>query len=277
MPVYNCEKTIRKTLESIVTQDYLNWKLFISDNFSSDSTKLICEEFVNFDSRIMLISQRENIGAWNNFKFVLDNSYGNYFKFQAGDDVLSENYFAVNIEALDQNVRLAGSTSPDCWDWEFNKEINAISFDLKGSKSTRLRKLRENCWRSNGMFYGIYRREILETVITKDLFDSRIMILDWLILARIILIGEINRCSKGLMVMGSAGASNSGGSTWFTDLRGWKTKIFPYLGFLKLLKRDSGYLELGQIREVILWISILQIGHIKGLIRLFVGKICSWD
>ena len=43
MPVFNSETTIRKTLESIVSQDYDEWKLFISDNSSSDMTRKICE------------------------------------------------------------------------------------------------------------------------------------------------------------------------------------------------------------------------------------------
>jgi len=272
MPVYNSENTIRQTLESIVCQDYDEWKLLISDNFSTDLTRQICQEFVELDDRITLHQQSENIGAWNNFIFVLEKSEGPYFKYQAADDVLSRDYLKSNVLELEVDSSILGSSSPDCWDWEYGEQKSPVSFELRGSQRYRLRTLRENCWRSNGLFYAIYRTTEIRNVVTKEIFASKIAILDWLILARLVKAGNINRSKSGLMILGSNGASNSKDLTWFKQLTGLRAKIFPYFGFYSLLRKSSGKLLIGATVEVFLWLIELQFTHIKGLLWLIMKE-----
>ena len=268
MPVYNSEKTIRATLESIIAQDYNDWQLLISDNYSLDKTREICEEFVLRDKRVTFIQQNLNIGAWNNFIYVLQNSRGPYFKFQAADDVLSVNYLNENIHALEMDSSLIGSTSPDCWDWEYQERLSPVNFELKGSQRLRLKTLRKNCWRSNGIFYAIYRKTDLEKVITDEIFSSHIAILDWLILARLTKLGNINRHKSGLMILGSSGASNSADLTWLNQLIGLRRKLMPYSGFYSLIKRNCVPLKFLSKIEIMQWIFALQINHFKGLLAL---------
>ncbi len=45
LPSYNGEKTIRRTIESILAQTVTNFKLIISDDKSTDSTPQICREY----------------------------------------------------------------------------------------------------------------------------------------------------------------------------------------------------------------------------------------
>ncbi|WP_095681213.1 glycosyltransferase family A protein [Candidatus Nanopelagicus limnes] len=272
MPVYNSENTIRQTLESIVCQDYDEWKLLISDNFSTDLTREICQEFVELDDRITLHQQSENIGAWNNFIFVLEKSEGPYFKFQAADDVLSRDYLKSNVLELEVDSSILGSSSPDCWDWEYEEQKSPVIFELRGSQRYRLRTLRENCWRSNGLFYAIYRTNEIRNVITKEIFASKIAILDWLILARLVKAGNINRSKSGLMILGSNGASNSKELAWFNQLTSFRSKIFPYWGFFRLLKKSSGKLLIGASVEVLFWIIEMQLAHTKGLLWLILKK-----
>ena len=271
MPVFNGEQTIRAALESIVAQDYLEWKLLISDNCSSDKTLDICEEFALRDSRIKVIQQSENIGGWRNFLFVFRNSEGSFFKFQACDDILSEDFLRVNIDALQRDNGLVGSSSPDCWDWEFRKNLTPINFEIKGSQRNRIRSLRRNCWRSHGMFFGIYRRKELAEVISDEMFASKIAILDWLILAGLAKAGNINRSPDGLIILGSNGASNSRDLAWYTQLNGVFTKLFPYSNFYYFLRRFPGKLFVGGTIEAFIWIIQLQLNHIKGLLRLLSG------
>jgi len=53
IPVFNGEKTIRKTVDSVINQTYKNLEIVIVDNCSTDSTVKIVQEFK--DSRIRLI------------------------------------------------------------------------------------------------------------------------------------------------------------------------------------------------------------------------------
>jgi glycosyltransferase involved in cell wall biosynthesis len=52
LPVYNGEAFLRIALESIVTQDFPDFELILSDNASTDETAAICEEFARRDDRI---------------------------------------------------------------------------------------------------------------------------------------------------------------------------------------------------------------------------------
>ena len=71
LPVYNGEKFLKKRIDSILNQTYENFELIISDNASTDNTRKICESYTKQDSRIRYVCQQKNIGAIENFKFLL--------------------------------------------------------------------------------------------------------------------------------------------------------------------------------------------------------------
>jgi glycosyltransferase involved in cell wall biosynthesis len=54
IPVFNGEKTIAKTIDSIINQTYNNIEIFVVDNCSSDSTVKIVQEFRNFRIHLIL-------------------------------------------------------------------------------------------------------------------------------------------------------------------------------------------------------------------------------
>jgi len=54
IPVFNGEKSIRRALDSVLSQTFLDFELVISDNASTDSTPLICQEYKRNDKRINL-------------------------------------------------------------------------------------------------------------------------------------------------------------------------------------------------------------------------------
>ena len=79
MPLYNEEKFLRQSLESLTSQDYANIEIIISDNHSTDGTQLICDEFT---SRFKFISYNRfsvNKGIIKNFNYVLQHAKGKYF------------------------------------------------------------------------------------------------------------------------------------------------------------------------------------------------------
>ncbi|MFR5132445.1 MAG: glycosyltransferase family 2 protein [Terrisporobacter sp.] len=52
MPVYNKEKYLKNTIDSILKQEYKNFELIIVDDRSTDKSKYICDEYASKDSRI---------------------------------------------------------------------------------------------------------------------------------------------------------------------------------------------------------------------------------
>ena len=55
LPVYNGERYIHKILDSVLAQTFQDFELVISDNASTDSTSIICEEYSKKDKRIRYI------------------------------------------------------------------------------------------------------------------------------------------------------------------------------------------------------------------------------
>lgn len=87
MPVFNGEKYIRESLDSLLGQTFTDFELLISDNASTDGTETICREYAGRDSRIRYIRQERNLGIAANFEFVLKESRGQYFTWAASDDL----------------------------------------------------------------------------------------------------------------------------------------------------------------------------------------------
>lgn len=104
MPVYNGEKFIEESLNSILSQSYSDFKLIISDNNSTDNTRYICEKYASIDSRITYVCQEKNIGAAQNFIFVFNNrKKTKYFMWAACDDSWSENWLELLISNFENS------------------------------------------------------------------------------------------------------------------------------------------------------------------------------
>ena len=52
MPVYNCERFLNESIESVISQSYKNWELLIVDDGSTDKSISIIESYAEKDSRI---------------------------------------------------------------------------------------------------------------------------------------------------------------------------------------------------------------------------------
>ena len=72
MPVYNAERYLAGTLDSILAQSFRDFELIISDNGSTDRTAQICRDYASRDSRIRYLRHEVNRGAAWNRNYVLD-------------------------------------------------------------------------------------------------------------------------------------------------------------------------------------------------------------
>jgi len=111
VPVFNSESFLKRRLESICSQTFTDFELIISDNASTDSTSIICQEFEKKDKRIHYIKQKKNMGVWWNYKFVVEQAKGEYFVWAAADDWWKPNFLEKNVKELESNKNLIGSIS----------------------------------------------------------------------------------------------------------------------------------------------------------------------
>lgn len=101
LPVYNGDDFIRKCLDSLLVQSYSNLEIIICDNASTDTTEDICRAYADRDARIKYYRNEKNLGAAPNYNKCFEVSTGQYFKWIAHDDWLSENYIEDCVDILE--------------------------------------------------------------------------------------------------------------------------------------------------------------------------------
>ena len=114
LPIYNGGEAVRRALDGLIAQSHSHFELIISDNASTDDeTRAITEEYARHDSRIRLTRQPVNLGAVQNFIWVLQQARGDYFMWAAHDDFWSQNFIEVLANRLDASPQ-AILASPQC-------------------------------------------------------------------------------------------------------------------------------------------------------------------
>lgn len=132
MPVYNKEKYLNKSINSILKQTFNDFELIIINDGSTDKSLDICNEFSKEDKRIKIISL-QNLGVSSARNIGLDKAIGEYIQFIDCDDYIDTNMFnELNklIEDFDPDIILSGITKVDS---DYN-EIIKITPRLKGLK-----------------------------------------------------------------------------------------------------------------------------------------------
>ena len=103
LPVYNGERFLQKSVDSILGQTYEDFELIICDNASTDRTEHICRDYVCRDSRVKYFRNTHNVGAAANFCRVFNLSSGQYFKWMADDDMMEPQCLVRCVERLDRD------------------------------------------------------------------------------------------------------------------------------------------------------------------------------
>jgi len=102
LPVYNGEKFLAESLDSLLGQTYEDFELIISDNASTDSTPEICRRYGKQDSRIRYLVQPRNIGLVANHNLVIGQARGELFKWASDDDLYARELLGRCVAALDE-------------------------------------------------------------------------------------------------------------------------------------------------------------------------------
>ena len=87
MPAYNAEKTIERSIRSILDQTYKNLELIVVDDFSTDSTEEVVRKLAREDKRVKYIKQEKNMGCYPTRNAGIRASKGDIIAFQDADDL----------------------------------------------------------------------------------------------------------------------------------------------------------------------------------------------
>ena len=92
IPVYNCEKRLRKSIDSLINQTLKDIEIILVDDGSSDLLSDICDEFAcNYGNMIVFHQNNKGVCAARNvgIKFA----HGEYIGFLDADDTVENNMF----------------------------------------------------------------------------------------------------------------------------------------------------------------------------------------
>ena len=85
IPIYNVEKYLSRCLDSILSQSYDNYEIICINDGSTDSSRKILESYIDKDSRIKLINQK-NKGLGEARNTGITHAVGDYIWFIDSDD-----------------------------------------------------------------------------------------------------------------------------------------------------------------------------------------------
>ena len=114
IPIYNGEKTIRETIESVLNQTFKDFELIAVDDGSTDQTVEIINRIQ--DSRIKLFSY-PNAGLSTSRNRGIAKASGEYISFIDADDLWTADKLESQLKALQENPQAAVAYSwTDCID-----------------------------------------------------------------------------------------------------------------------------------------------------------------
>lgn len=102
IPVYNAQDSIRRCIESVLNQGYMDFELLLIDDGSTDASGEICEEYQKKDSRVEVI-HKENTGVSDTRNLGLKKAKGQYIQFLDSDDWITPDATSLMVRAAKES------------------------------------------------------------------------------------------------------------------------------------------------------------------------------
>lgn len=105
MTVFNHQKYIKSSINSILSQTFKNFEFIIIENGSTDKSGEIISKIK--DKRIKLFKIKKNIGRTKGLNYGLKKCNGKYIVIQDSDDNSKKNRISIQYKFLEKNIDVA--------------------------------------------------------------------------------------------------------------------------------------------------------------------------
>lgn len=105
-PVYNGEKFLKETIESVLNQTFKDFKYIILNDNSTDATLSILEKFQAQDDRIVIVNKVKNEGPANLRNEGIAMAETNFVALIDADDIAMPTRFEKQIKVMEANENL---------------------------------------------------------------------------------------------------------------------------------------------------------------------------
>lgn len=100
IPVYQTRNTLKRCVDSILTQDFRDWQMILVNDASTDGSAKICENYAKKEGRIQYVSLKRNSGLSAARNAGLAKAKGDYIMFVDSDDYLAPDTLKELMEQL---------------------------------------------------------------------------------------------------------------------------------------------------------------------------------
>lgn len=128
-PVYNAEKFIGETIESVINQTYTEWEMILVDDCSTDKSADIVKIFCERDSRVKYHKLEINSGAAVARNTALEIARGKYIAFLDSDDLWDKDKLTFQLEFMKKN-NIGFSITDYSLITEEGKSYNKVNKDI---------------------------------------------------------------------------------------------------------------------------------------------------
>lgn len=132
MPVYNREHYLIDAIESITRQTFDDFEFIIVDDYSTDRSFFIAEQYAKQDSRIHLFHNKYKKGIVGSLQTAIDTCRGEFIARMDSDDISLPQRLENQVKYLNQNsdisacgswVRLIGANEGVIWELPTEPEV----------------------------------------------------------------------------------------------------------------------------------------------------------
>ena len=102
LPNYNSSEFIDKTIQSVLNQNFTNWKLIIIDDFSDTDTRKKIKKYEKL-KKIKIYWLKKNKGAAYCRNFAINKSKSKYLAFIDSDDIWKKNKLKLQLQYMKKN------------------------------------------------------------------------------------------------------------------------------------------------------------------------------
>ncbi|MEN3323828.1 glycosyltransferase family 2 protein [Mariniflexile soesokkakense] len=162
-PMFNSEDFISETINSVISQTYTNWELFLIDDCSTDKTLQIVNQFVSQYPNIKLLKNDTNLGAAITRNKGIEVSQGKYIAFLDADDLWKPQKLQHQIAFMEtQNCDVSFSSYEQMN--ETGKPLNKL---IKALRELTYQKYLKSNYIGN--LTGMYNVEVLGKIMVPNL------------------------------------------------------------------------------------------------------------
>jgi glycosyl transferase family 2 len=190
IPTYNRARSLRRSIESALRQDFPNLEILISDNASTDETAEVCQSYCAQDRRIRYTRQSRNRGPTENFSEVLKGATGTFFMWLGDDDWIDVAYVRTCVRHMlaDPSLALISGVPRYYRDGELagdGKVLCLLHDDWRRRVISYYMGVSDN-----GIFYGLMRTEDIRKITLQNTLGG-----DWLLMASVACLGKARMVS----------------------------------------------------------------------------------